>query len=138
MKEKLISSAFVSIFLLSAMVGAQLVRSVSANSEIDEPVYSMIAEYYDNRKAVVTLTADDWTGLHEQAFEDMCSMLTNKKIYHTGGIITNQNPNWIQIQHWLNEGYTEAASHSRTQQPTPYEDYDSEIGGSKDDIIRWR
>ena len=135
MKMKFVFFAFISVFLLSAILETQFLTLVSASSEINEPVYYMIAEFYDNRHAVVTLTADDWNKYCEQAFEDMCSMLNAKKIYRTGGIITSQNPNWTQIQHWLNQGYTEAASHSRTHPNTVYEDYDSEIGGSKVDII---
>ncbi len=135
MKMKFVFFAFISVFLLSAILETQFLTPVSASSEINEPVYYMIAEFYDNRKAVVTLTADDWNKYCEQAFEDMCSMLNAKKIYHTGGIITSQYPNWTQIQHWLNQGYTEAASHSRTHPHITVYDYDSEIGGSKDDII---
>jgi PKD repeat protein len=106
--------------------------------EASEPVYSMIAEYYDNRKAVVTITADDW-GIKDswEPFEYMCAMLTRKKLHHTAAVITGgySNPNWTQVQYWLDQGYTEVASHSRTHPHIPYEDYDSEIGGSKDDII---
>jgi len=137
MKEKFISVSFVSVFLLSAILATRFVTPVSANSEINEPVYSMIAKYYDNRKAVVTVTADDWNSSPENCFEDMCAMLSAKHIYFTGGIITSyiSSPVWTQIQYWLNQGYLEAASHSRTHPHISYDDYDYEIGGSKDDII---
>jgi len=140
MKEKF-SFVFVTVFLLLAVLAAQFVTTVSASPEVDEPVYSKIAEYYDNRRAVVTLTADDWDERREQYFEEMCSMLTTKRICHTAAIITDENslfgppPDWTRIQYWLDQGYLEAASHSRTHPSIPYEDYDSEIGGSKDDII---
>jgi len=102
-----------------------------------EPEYVEIAEYYDNRKAVVTVTADDWWQSNWQKFETMNQMLTEKQIYYTGAIGTNL-ANWTQIQYWLNQGYAEAASHSRTHKHLDdytQDDYDSEIGGSKADII---
>jgi len=135
MKKK---NALISVFLFSALLATRFEMPVSANSKIGEPIYSTIAEYYDNRRAVVTLTADDWNGYNKEYFEDMCSMLTQKRIYHTAAIITNDAefglPNWTQIQSWIDQGYTEAASHSRTHPHIPYKDYNSEIGGSKDDL----
>jgi hypothetical protein len=47
----------------------------------------------------------------------------------------NYPPNYDAIQGQLNEGCIEVASHSRTHPHVPYSDYDSEIGGSKSDII---
>ena len=107
----------------------------SGIEEMTEPVYVEIADYYDNRKAVVTVTADDWIDNTWQQFEDMSKILTEKRIYYTGAIITDL-ANWTQIQYWLNQGYAEAASHSRTHPKTvPYNTYDSEINGSRQDII---
>jgi PKD repeat protein len=105
-----------------------------------EPTFDEIAEYYDNRKAVVTVTGDDW-GWYSAInpyFDDFCEMLTSKNIYFTTGIVTNISPDWPQIQGWLDQDFLEAASHSRTHPYLPYGDYDdyfSEIAGSKQDII---
>jgi len=144
MRKNFVPFLFVSLFLLSIILETQLVTLASANpEEIHEPVYSGIAEYYDNRKAVVTVTADDWDSYPSnwQGFEDMAIMLSAKHIYFTGGIITDVNretgasPDWMQIQRWLDQGYLEAASHSRTHPHVPYGDYDYQIGRSKEDII---
>jgi len=134
MKKKSVLLSIVSVFLLSTMLEVQIVTPVLANSEISEPIYCMIAEYYDNRTAVVTLTADDWGEGTAQFFEDMCTMLTPKHIYYTGAVITNRTPDWTQIQYWLDQGYLEVASHSRNHPHLPYDDYDSEVGGSKVDL----
>ncbi|UCE29729.1 MAG: hypothetical protein JSV85_03170, partial [Candidatus Bathyarchaeota archaeon] len=40
-----------------------------------EPEYVEIADYYDNRKAVVTVTADDWRQFTWAKFEAMSRML---------------------------------------------------------------
>jgi len=147
MRKNFVLLLFVSLFLLYMIPETQLVTLASANpEEIHEPIYSRFAEYYDNRKAVVTVTADDWDSSPSnwQGFENMSKMLSAKHIYFTGGIITDFNrawydlgtpPDWTQIQHWLDQGYLEAASHSRTHPFVPYDDYDYEIGGSKEDII---
>jgi hypothetical protein len=99
-----------------------------------EPEYVETADYYDNRKAVVTVTADDWRQFTWAKFEAMSRMLTTKHIHYTGSIITN-TANWTQIQYWLDQGYAEAASHGQSHSHLPYSNYDSEIGGSKQDII---
>jgi len=99
------------------------------------PVYEGIAQYYDNRKAAVTISFDDWAGSGEK-YEAGLAMLTRKRLYYTAGIITKAtNINWTEIQRWLDKGYMEVGSHSRTHQHIPYTDYDSEVGGSKADIM---
>jgi len=111
-----------------------MITSASGTEELTEPVYVEIADYYDNRKAVVTVTADDWYNGTAQSFEDMSTMLVGKHIYYTGAVITGWSQDWNQIQSCLDQGFLEVASHSRTHPRMPY-DYDSEIGGSKQDII---
>ena len=121
-------------------------RTAAANITNTETTYVGIAKYYDNRKCVVTSTHDDliW---NTSAWENCLSMLTQKKIYHTIGIITNHSRflnDWNFMQYWVNQGYTEAASHSRNHVHVPYtgsEDgkqkisYEWQINGSKNDII---
>jgi len=109
-------------------------RSYLVNIADAGPVYDGIAQYYDNRKAVVTISFDDWTGSGEK-YEAGLAMLTGKRLCHTAGVITRAtNMNWTEIQRWLDKGYMEIGSHSRTHQHISYSDYDSEIGGSKADI----
>jgi len=113
----------------------QVAGSYLANIASDEPIYTGIAPYYDNRKAVVTVSFDDWTGSGAK-YEDGLAMVTSKRLYHTAGLITGApHINWSNIQMWLNRGYSELGSHSRTHQHIPYENYDSEVGGSKADIV---
>jgi len=135
MNKRFVLLICASIFLLSTLLSVYTITSASGTEEIIEPEYIEIADYYDNRTAVVTVTADDWIGGTTAYFEDMSRMLTAKNIYFTGGIETSYHPNWTQIQYWLNQGYLEVASHSRTHPRPPYDDPDSEINGSKQDII---
>jgi hypothetical protein len=107
--------------------------------------YSNISNYYDNRKAVVTSTGDDWVGneLPNNAFKTACDTMASKHLWFTAGIITmsanitdyNLPPNWTDIQNKVSQGYIEPASHSRTHQYPPYANYSSEIEGSKQDIL---
>jgi hypothetical protein len=120
------------------------IKITDQNGNIVSTSFLEVAKYYDNRKAVVVATADDLCGesnLHS-AFMSACDAFQNAHIWLTVGIITVNNyevgggpPNWTAIQGQLDEGYIEAASHSRTHIEVPYNDYDSEIGGSKNDII---
>ncbi|MFX0196733.1 MAG: hypothetical protein ACFFCW_11455, partial [Candidatus Hodarchaeota archaeon] len=101
MNKKIVILTCTWIFMLFPIFSAYVVTSASGIEELTEPVYLEIAEYYDNRKAVVTVTADDWQQNTWQEFEAMSQMLAAKHIYYTGAIITN-TANWTQIQYWLN------------------------------------
>ena len=103
-----------------------------------------VSKYYDNRKAAVVVTADDWCGEQnrQSAMINAVNAFQSRRIWLTVGVITvnaawvgGGAPNWTAIQEQLDEGYVEVASHSRTHPNVPYGDYDSEIGGSKNDII---
>jgi hypothetical protein len=109
-------------FVLFWMLNLHTTAAVFSLEGIIEPVYLEIADYYDNRQAVVTVTADDWSHATWSKFEAMGTMLSDKRVYYTGAIITD-GANWTQIQHWLDQGYAEAASHSRSHPSTvPYSD----------------
>ncbi len=99
--------------------------------------------YYDNRKAVVVFTGDDWSDANKSAFELAAGVCASKGIWMTGGARTwDINPEtWVSIQTILDNGYVEIGSHSRTHPDPPgdpYDDppgtYDTEIGGSAQDI----
>ena len=62
-----------------------MIISASGIEEPIEPVFVEVADYYDNLKAVVTVTADDWYASTTQSFENMSTMLVGKHIYYTGG-----------------------------------------------------
>lgn len=118
------------------------IKIMDENGEIVPAEYQGIAQYYDNRKAVVVATGDDWedNSTRNQKFMQTCDVFQSKQVWLTVGIVTQSYdggspPNWSNIQQQINEGYVEVASHSRTHPPVPYSDYDSEIGGSKNDIV---
>ncbi|UCE28964.1 MAG: PKD domain-containing protein, partial [Candidatus Bathyarchaeota archaeon] len=135
MNRKTSFLVFLSAILLSTILVSVIVKSGSGTEGLTEPVYVGIADYYDDRKAVVTVTADDWYQGTWAKFEAMSRMLTTNQICYTGAIITGWTVNWTQIQYWLDQGYAEAASHSRTHpRDLPYSDYNSEIEGSAQDI----
>lgn len=116
------------LILLCAVVVFVCVNNYSFSAS-----YLGISEYYDGRKCVVTSTHDDLvangTGWHL-----LFQMLSEKNLYHTAGIAT-LNADWAFIQHWLDKGYLEAGSHSRTHSYVPYADVEAEVCGSKRDII---
>ena len=113
-------------------------RVVAGGSEIPMNYLGM-ARYYDNRRAAVTVTLDDWNYGTGAYFDAAASVLSGAGMHATVGIITYGNPNWSQIQGWYDTGYIEPASHSRTH-PCSAGDYSEnghafEIRGSRDDIL---
>jgi len=111
--------------------------------------YDGIPKYYDDRDAAVVFSADDWDGTSyiDSTFRQASDMFTRKKLWLSVGVITQgysddsiwgktSPPDWSHIQEKIDAGYIEVVSHSRTHpRKVPYDDYDSEIGGSKQDII---
>jgi len=97
----------------------------------------------------VVFSADDWCGgsLIDTAFQQACDMFTSKKIWLSVGVITEgygddyiwgpqPPPIWSHIQEKIDAGYIEVVGHSRIHpSDLPYSDYDSEVGGCKEDII---
>ena len=107
-------------------------------------VYQRICEYYDNRKAAVTSSADDWADSGEKTwyqsdeeFQITCRQFRKYHLWLSCGIITQycNATTWQHIQTQLDSGYVEACSHSRTHSYGPYDDPLSEIAGSKQDIF---
>jgi hypothetical protein len=95
-----------------------------------------IADYYDNRGAVVCVTADDLSSDSTDSFNLAMDACQARNIWITVGVITDPSspPNWSNLQSQINQGSVEAAAHSRTHPHIPYGDYDAEIGGSLQDI----
>lgn len=111
------------------------VRFVDDEGNVKQAKLIEIAKYYDNRWWTVIFTTDDaymsWVGNDTDIF---CDELQARQMWGTLGIVT-QNTNWGKLQSQLDEGYLEAAAHSRTHSKTPYSDYVSEIDGCKQDIL---
>ena len=103
--------------------------------------YSDICKYYDNRDVVVTTTADDWDKYSIDQFNQAINLFRAHNLWLSCGVITDtldwmdQPSAWQEIQKQLDSGYVEVLAHSRTHSHLPY-NYNSEIVGSKQDIIR--
>jgi len=101
-----------------------------------------ITKYYDNKRCAVIFTADDsyvkndGTDVTTET-ETMIDDFQERELWITPALITGKltSTHWSKLQAQFEEGYVEVAAHSRTHPSPPYSDYDSEIGGCKDDII---
>lgn len=113
------------------------IKITDQNGRLVETSFSAVAKYYDNRKAAVVATSDDWKdGDWYTDFMSATDACQARHVWLTPGLETSALSKYEDIQTQLNEGYLEIASHSRTHPTTvPYSDYDSEIGGSRDDVI---
>ena len=96
-----------------------------------------ICEYYDNRRAVVTVTADDWADWNNENFVQTCQNFRNYNLWLSVAVISSSSSQstWDAIQLELDNGLIEVVSHSRTHPYIPYLDVQSEVVGSKEDII---
>jgi hypothetical protein len=96
-----------------------------------------MSQYYDNRDAAVTATADDWAGWVNDKFIQTCQIFRSYNLWLSCAIVTNVgDPNtWVDIQTQLDSGYVEAISHSRTHPYVPYDDLEGEVLGSMQDLI---
>jgi hypothetical protein len=88
----------------------------------------------------VTLDDHEWNHIND--VRDAVAILTTNKVHHTLGINTERMlpEHWALTQSWLDQGYTEAASHTRnhTCSDSAYQSiggYTYQISGSRDDII---
>ena len=102
-----------------------------------DATYSGISQYYDNRDAAVTATADDWAGWVNDKFIQTCQIFRSYNLWLSCAIVTDVgDPNtWVDIQTQLDSGYVEAISHSRTHPYAPYDDLEGEVLGSMQDLI---
>jgi len=102
-----------------------------------DATYSGMSQYYDNRDAAVTATADDWAGWVNDKFVQTCQIFRSFNLWLSCAIVTDVgDPNtWVDIQTQLDSGYVEAISHSRTHPYAPYNDLEGEVLGSMQDLI---
>jgi hypothetical protein len=116
---------------------------VMVTNSLDEPQeisFSDICQYYDDRKAVVTSSADDWSGDAEieSAFENWCDALATRQIWTTVGTTYYVNglvPTWSRIQAKIDNGFVEVANHTRTHTSVPYADWEDELSTFRDELI---
>ena len=101
--------------------------------------YLGTSEYYDNRKAVVTITADDWADYCNYKFIQACTIFRSYNLWYSVAVITGSNwlsnNSWSDIQNQIDLGLVEVVAHSRTHPYIPYIDTESEVLGNKQDLI---
>jgi hypothetical protein len=130
--------AYVSVPFGSASDTVYL-RITDASGQAVTSQYLAICPYYDNRRAAVTISADDWEADFDEYFRYALSIFRGYHLWVSAGIITQaywDSTTWNWIQQELDSGYVEAASHSRTHPLPPYADPVSEVAGSKQDILQ--
>ena len=66
--------------------------------------YLGISAYYDNRRAAVTVSLDDWHAGSGQSFADASLVLSSAHVPDTVGINTYGSPDWSRIQSWYDAG----------------------------------
>ncbi len=133
LNQAFVSSAF------SPTSDSLFLRITDQNDKMILPVYRGISKYYDNRRAVVTITADDWSDWTAGWYASLLSVFRSYGLYVTAGVISGSTntsfATWIQIQQQLDSGFVEVAAHSRTHPDTPYADPSGEVVGCFDDIV---
>ena len=131
------SVAFVSVAFSSAS-DSVYVRIAQGQTDVAVE-YLGFTKYYDNRRAAVTVSLDDWNYGNGSYFNTALTVLNNAKIPSTVGVLTYGLPDWNQIQQWYNSGAIEVASHSRNhpcdQSEYLINGYAFQIQGSRDDIL---
>ena len=102
-----------------------------------DATYSSMSQYYDNRDAAVTATADDWAGWVNDKFVQTCQIFRSFNLWLSCAIVTDVGDpdTWVDIQNQLDSGFVEAVSHSRTHPYVPYNDLEGEVLGSMQDLI---
>lgn len=87
---------------------------------------------------VLIITMDDLID-ERLKWSEAFNLLSEKELLCTVGVITEsygkRETDWEFIESHVNNGLIEVASHSQNHPRLPYKDYDSEIGGSKQDIL---
>ena len=127
--------AYVSVgfSVVSDTIYIKIANSTHENVNI---TYTRMCKYYDNRKAAVTITGDDWADWNNDNFIQSCQNFRSLNLWYSVAVITNSyQSNWDDIQTQLDLGLIEVVSHSRTHPYVPYYNIESEVVGSKLDII---
>ena len=129
--------AYVSVgfSILSDTIYIKIENNINENIHIS---FKRISQYYDNRQAAVTVTADDWADYSNEKFIQACQNFRSYNLWYSVAIITRWIDNqstWNDIQGQLDDGLIEVVSHSRTHPNVPYADLEGEVLGSKQDII---
>ena len=130
------NAAYVSI-AFSNLSDTIFIKFTDIEDNILNSSFSEICTYYDNREAVVTVTADDWASWNHQNFIETCQNFRSYNLWLSCAVITDiYDPMvWADMQEQLDLGLIEVVAHSRTHPFIPYNDIESEVLGSKQDLI---
>ena len=129
--------AYVSIGF-SELSDSIFVKIIDSEENNVNSSFIRISQYYDNRDAVVTSTADDWGAWSNPYFVQTCEIFRSFNLWISPAIITDflDSNAWSSIQNQLDLGFVEPVAHSRTHPHTPYENVESEVLGCKQDLIQ--
>ena len=129
--------AYVSIGF-SELSDSIFVKIIDSEENNVNSSFIRISQYYDNRDAVVTSTADDWGAWSNPYFVQTCEIFRSFNLWISPAIITDflDSNAWSSIQNQLDLGFVEPVAHSRTHPHTPYEDIESEVLGCKQDLVQ--
>ena len=132
------SIAYVSL-AFSNVSDSIIVKITDGQADNIAVTFSEISKYYDDRVAAVTATADDWAGWSNEKFINTCENFRNLNLWLSCAVITDiYDPTvWADIQEQLDLGNIEVVSHSRTHPYVPYQFLESEVLGSKQDLIEY-
>ena len=130
------SMAFLSIGF-SSISDSIFIKITDINDNDINTSYHGTSEYYDNRSAAVTITADDWADYCNDKFIQACQNFRSYNLWYSVAIISEglSSNSWDDIQTEIDLGLVEPVSHSRTHPYIPYIDVESEVLGSKQDIF---
>ena len=128
--------AYVSIGF-SNLSDSIFIKIIDSQETSIDAAYLGMSQYYDNRDAVVTSTADDWANWCNEKFIQTCHVFRSYNLWLSCAIVTSGVDSiiWGDIQSQLDSGFVEAVAHSRTHPHIPYGDPEGEVLGSKEDII---
>ena len=94
-----IGIAYVSIGFsdLSDTIFIKITDNVENNIDI---TYSGMSQYYDNRDAVVTSTADDWASWCNEKFIQTCQIFRSYNLWLSCAVVTSgvNDNTWLDIQ----------------------------------------
>ena len=128
------NKAYISV-QFSSLSDTLFIKLEDNDGNIVSSFIEKICEYYDNRRAAVTITADDWADYCHEKFIQACQNFRSYNLWYSVAIITGWTSGWDDIQNQLDLGLIEPVAHSRTHPYVPYDNVESEVLGSKQDII---
>lgn len=114
-------------------------RILDSNSQPVSIQFDRITKYYDNRKAAVTVTLDDWDLYADAGFRRAVDQLNALGLYYSVGLRLLESP-WASIQEKINQSgdkleiAAHSIYHSCDAQTYQLHGYDTETSGCRNQI----